>query len=64
MRVVENKGITLLYISNGIHFKLSSLSAKRHQNWCLFCFLAITMIFRLSPDSIEVSHNTRFSIPH
>ena len=36
----------------------SSLSAKRHQNWCLFCFLAITMIFRLSPDSIEVSHNT------
>lgn len=29
MRVVENKGITLLYISNGIHFKLSSLSANR-----------------------------------
>ena len=29
MRVVENKGITLLYISNGIHFKLSSLSAFR-----------------------------------
>ena len=28
MRVTENKGITLLYISNGIHFKLSSLSAE------------------------------------
>ena len=28
MRVVENKGITLLYISNGIHFKRSSLSAS------------------------------------
>ena len=29
MRVTENKGITLLYISNGIHFKLSSLSATK-----------------------------------
>ena len=32
MRVVENKGITLLYISNGIHFKLSSLSANIAEN--------------------------------
>lgn len=32
MRVTENKGITLLYISNGIHFKLSSLSAISLEN--------------------------------
>ena len=36
MRVTENKGITLLYISNGIHFKLSSLSAKSSATAGLF----------------------------
>ena len=36
MRVIENKGITLLYISNGIHFKLSSLSAKGQPTAVLF----------------------------
>ena len=39
MRVVENKGITLLYISNGIHFKLSSLSAKKAA--LMGCFFAL-----------------------
>ena len=39
MRVTENKGITLLYISNGIHFKLSSLSAESSMSNIVGLFL-------------------------
>ena len=41
-----------------------SLSAKRHQNWCLFCFLAITMIFRLSPSLQKLWSNAPGLLEH
>ena len=47
MRVAENKGITLLYISNGIHFKLSSLSAKSSMSnivGLFFIYLALKSV--------------------
>ena len=54
MRVVENKGITLLYISNGIHFKLSSLSANNSLQLIDYQFVAASFFFSVTQNQTQI----------
>ena len=57
--MTENKGITLLYISNGIHFKLSSLSAKSSAyRWTLFLFVLSFHLDGIEKNCIFAVDNT------
>ena len=56
--MTENKGITLLYISNGIHFKLSSLSAE-NVKWEPYGFPFFCVITRVLRSQVAENEGLR-----